>query len=278
MPKFLQKTIWFIILAVLLFWLYSRVVNNKADVDGVSRSSATGRLIERLLGRDSEPEPIVKAEEITIRIPEGWTNEDIAQYLAKTGNWSAADFLAAAKGHEGYLFPDTYRVYASSTPDYIVQKMLDNFAAKVTPDMLADIKKQKKDLADIIIMASLVEKEAAVDNSQSEDRDARIVSGIFWNRLKIGQGLQSDATLSYILKDNNPQHSGADLQINSPYNTYKYRGLPPGPIANPGLTAIRAAIYPLATDYYYFLTTPDKQIYYAKTYDGHLQNKYKYLR
>jgi len=277
MPKFLQKIIWFLVLAVLLFWLYSRVVNTKADVEGTRRSSAAGRLIERLLGRTSQPEPIIKAEEITIRIPEGWTNEDIAQYLAKTGNWSAADFLAAAKGHEGYLFPDTYRVYASSTPDYIVQKMLDNFAAKVTPDMLAEIKKQKKDLADIIIMASLVEKEASIDNSQSEDRDARIVSGIFWNRLKIGQGLQSDATLSYILKDNNPQHSGADLQINSPYNTYKYRGLPPGPIANPGLTAIRAAIYPLATDYYYFLTTPDKQIYYAKTYDGHLQNKYKYL-
>lgn len=92
-------------------------------------------------------------------------------------------------------------------------------------------------------------------------------------------GLQSDATLSYIFDDNKPVHSGEELEVDSLYNTYKYRGLPPGPIANPGLIAIEAAIYPAKTSYYYFLTTLDgSAIYYAKTYDEHLKNKYKYLQ
>jgi UPF0755 protein len=92
-------------------------------------------------------------------------------------------------------------------------------------------------------------------------------------------GLQSDATLSYIFNDSKPTHSGEELEIDSLYNTYKYRDLPPGPICNPGLMAIKAAIYPAETDYYYFLTTRDgKAVYYASSYEGHLQNKYKYLK
>ena len=97
--------------------------------------------------------------------------------------------------------------------------------------------------------------------------------------MKIGQALQSDATLSYLLDDNNPAHSGQDLKIDSPYNSYKYPGLPPTPICNPGIKAIEAAIYPIETDYNYFLTTLDgSAIYYARTYAEHLQNKYKYLK
>jgi len=145
--------------------------------------------------------------------------------------------------------------------------------------MRADIKAQKKTIYDIVTMASIIEKEAPIDYQKDDNHDARIISGIFWGRLKIGQALQSDATLSYILNDNEPSHSGADLKVDSPYNTYKYRGLPPGPICNPGILAIEAAIYPLATDYNYFLTPKGKgTVIYAKDYEEHLKNKYQYLR
>jgi uncharacterized YceG family protein len=250
---------------------------------------------------------ILRAEK-TIKIPEGLTNKDIASYLAKTGPWTSADFLrivGSAQAHisastataspdfvrqydfladrpqgaslEGYLFPDTYRVYASSTVADIAAKMLANFDAKLTPQLRADIKSQGKTIYDILIMASIIEKEAAINYQTKDNHDAKIISGIFWRRLRAGQALQSDATLSYILQDNKAQHSGADLTIDSPYNTYKYQGLPPGPIGNPGLLAIEAAIYPIASQYNYFLTTNEGVVVYAQTYAEHLQNKYKYL-
>jgi UPF0755 protein len=255
------------------------------------------RNIANLFSKKQEPKIVYKAED-TIKILEGWTNQDIADYFAKNGKWSAAAVLNVTdsasstlayskkfsfldqketpKSLEGYLFPDTYRVFASSTIDEVLVKMLDNFDNKLTLQMRSDIKAQGKSISEIVIMASIIEKEAPFygkDNS-----DAKIVSGIFWNRLANKQALQSDATLSFIFKDNKPTHEGNDLNNSSPYNTYKYRGLPPGPICNPGLLALEAAIYPEHSNYNYFLTAPDGNIYYAKTYAEHLQNKYKYLK
>lgn len=260
--------------------------------------------------REATPQIVPKAEE-TITVPEGWTVVDIAEYFERAGKWSREEFLnvvgfprvdyrqdedyPALKdysaqfsfledkpeyyGLEGYLFPDTYRIYASSTVEDVVLKMLANFDLKLTPQMRADIKKQGLTVYQIVTMASLIEKEAPINYQPGGDRDAKIISGIFWDRLKIGQALQSDATLSYILGDTNPQHSGEELDNPSPYNTYEYRGLPPGPICNPGQLAIEAAIYPTYTDYNYFLTPLDKkEVIYARTYEDHLQNKYKYLK
>jgi len=259
----------------------------------------------------SPQEEIIYKPEKTIKILEGWTIQEIAQYLEQEGVGSEDelldligypqtdyrkntnllepkdfslefDFLSDKPnyyGLEGYLFPDTYRIYTDATLEDVIVKMLDNFGKKLTPQMRADIAKQGKTIYQIITMASLIEKEAPINNSDSENRDAKIISGIFWDRLKIGQALQSDATLSYILQDNKPQHSGRELEIDSPYNTYKHPGLPPGPICNPGLVAIEAAIYPIYTDYNYFLTPTDSQaVIYAVTYEQHLQNKYKYLK
>lgn len=268
------------------------------------------RIIEKLSCNEPAPE-IVPAAEDTITILEGWNVQDISRYLEGEGIVSRTDFLNVVGwprvdyrnqkelpalfefkedydfladkpkhyGLEGYIFPDTYRIYASSTVLEIMNKVLSNFDNKLTPQMRDDIKKQGKSIYEIITMASIIEKEAPINYQTRDNRDARIISGIFWNRLDIGQGLQSDATLSYILDDNKPQHSGAELEVDSLYNTYKYRGLPPGPICNPGILAIEAAIYPIETDYYYFLTTLDgSQVYYARNYEGHLQNKYKYLK
>jgi UPF0755 protein len=253
---------------------------------------------------------VPKPEE-TIQILEGWTSRDIGQYFERLGKWQSEEFLEVAGfpqvdyrrnkempplkdlsdrypflkdkpkyyGLEGYLFPDTYRIYASSTVAEVIDKMLSNFDVKLTAKMRADIKTQKRTIYEIVTMASIIEKEAPLDYQKNDNHDARIISGIFWNRLKVGQALQSDATLSYILNDNQPSHSGQDLEVVSPYNTYKYRGLPPGPICNPGILAIEAAIYPLSTDYNYFLTPKGKEtVIYAKTYEEHLQNKYKYLK
>jgi UPF0755 protein len=258
-----------------------------------------------------KPSAVSYRPEETIKVLEGWTLDDIHNYLSSAGKWSSADLesvIGKAKvdyrnldntdfpfdfsqqfsflkdkpkyySLEGFLFPDTYRVYADATVDDVIVKMLENFDEKLTDKMRQDIVSQGKTIYDIIIMASLIEKEAPIDYEDPENRDARIVSDIFWGRLQTNQALQSDATLSYLLKDNNPSHSTNDLEIDSPYNSYKYRGLPPTPICNPGIRAIEAAIYPIKTNYNYFLTSlNDGQIYYAVTYDEHLQNKYKYLK
>ncbi len=296
-------------LVIALFYIrfvYQALVSNNEG----KLPPAIVRLIEKFSKTKPAPAPQLRAEE-TIRVLEGWTTRDIGQYFAAEGKWTEKEFLDESGwpmidyrnnkkkpelrdwsndfpflqdkpeyyGLEGYLYPDTYRIYASSTISEVIEKMLGNFDSKLDDKMRADIKKQGKSIYEIVTMASIIEKEAPLNYATGDNREARIISGIFWNRLEIGQGLQSDATLTYIFGDNNPAHSGKDLEIDSPYNTYKYRGLPPGPIANPGILAIQAAIYPIATDYYYFLTSPgDNNVYYARSYDEHLKNKYKYLK
>ncbi|MDP2736356.1 MAG: endolytic transglycosylase MltG [bacterium] len=236
------------------------------------------------------------SEEKSIRIIEGWNNKDIGAYLEKNNIISAKDFLSLAKaplsqwkfsflkpdflndapkevGLEGYLFPDTYRIFNDTTAEGVINKMLVNFDKKLTPGIREEIKKQNKTIFEIVTMASIIEKEV-----RSTD-DMKIVSGIFWNRIKNGQGLESCATLAYILGVNKPQYSVEDTKIDSPYNTYKYRGLPPGPIANPGFNAINAAVYPENTNYNYFLSDPATgTTIYGRTLDEHNLNKYKYLK
>ena len=238
----------------------------------------------------------VAGREREIKIIEGWNINDIDKYLAenkiataggfaklakaKTGEWkpriAKADFLADAPASatlEGYLFPDTYRVFKDATAADIIAKLLNNFGEKLTAEMKSEIRKQGKTIYEIITMASLLEKEVKTEE------DMKIVSGIFWDRIKNGQPLESCATLAYILGVNKPQYSMEDTKIDSPYNTYQNRGLPPGPIANPGLKAIRAAIYPVFTDYNYFLSDPETgKTIFSKTYAEHTQNKVKYLR
>ncbi len=228
--------------------------------------------------------------EVTATIIEGWNLKEIDNYLA-TNDWDikgklsdlkvkdyseAYSFLKEAPRQgslEGYLFPDTYRLYSSSTSDQLAIKMLNNFQAKISSDMLAEIKKQNRSLRQVIIMASILEKEV------KSEEDMKIVSGIFWRRISGGQPLESCATLAYILGEKKAQYSLADTKIDSPYNTYKNYGLPPGPINNPGLRAITAAIYPTPSNYNYFLSDPETgKTIFSRTYDEHLKNKYKYLK
>lgn len=234
------------------------------------------------------------SKEDTIKIIEGWDIRDIASYFENIGRFQSKEILEVVDAPlsswdrplpdflndapksatlEGYLFPDTYRIFKDSTVAEIASKILKNFDNKLTEEMRAEIKKQDKRVFDIIKMASILEREVRTYD------DMKIVSGIFWDRIKNGQGLQSDATLSYYLRDKNAAHTTDDLKIDTPYNTYKYRGLPPTPICNPGLNAIKAAIYPEYTDYNYFLNRQDTgETIFSKTYEEHIRNKNKYLK
>lgn len=231
-----------------------------------------------------------EAQAMRITFPEGLTAKDMAALLKKN-NFDGDGFLdlvnnipksfsaryafltdPKVSSLEGYLFPDTYFFKKDLTAEQIVKKMLDNFENRIDDALLSEIGNQNKKLSDVIILASIVEKEVPGATAM------KIVAGIFENRLAAGMPLQSDATLSYILNDTIDGHTVEQTKIVSPYNTYTNKDLPPGPIANPGMQAISAVIYPQKTDYTYFLTAgsgTDKKIYYAKTYDEHLANKQK---
>lgn len=230
-------------------------------------------------------------QEVVVLIQEGLTSAEIEEILIskgliKKGRLAEAiqeknlnqnykyDFLAdKTKGAnlEGYLFPDTYKFYKKTTPEEILEKILNNFGKKVGLDMRVEIARQRKTIFEVLTMASIVQEEA---NGAS---DMKIIAGIFENRLEIGKPLEADSTINFITGKKMPQALYSDLEISSPYNTYKNIGLPPGPIDNPGLDAIQAVIWPEKTDYLYFLHTPDGKAIYSKTYEEHLKNKAKYL-
>ena len=230
-------------------------------------------------------------EQNKITIIEGWENTEIAQYLEDKGVSKKNDFLYALKKRsswwddyealwdlpkgvdlEGYLFPDTYLVFKNASIDDILKKMISNLDKKIDAQMRRDIKEQNMNIHKILTLASIIEKEVA----GGEDR--AIVSGIFHKRLKEGMGLQADSTINYITGKSKARSSLDDISLDNPYNTYKYRGLPPGPINNPGLSAIRAAVYPKDSFYYYFLTTPEGAVIYSKNFEEHVAAKKKFLK
>ncbi|MCR4333932.1 MAG: endolytic transglycosylase MltG [Patescibacteria group bacterium] len=207
-----------------------------------------------------------------ITFPEGETVRDYAARIDEAfPTISSADFLLRAQAHEGYLFPDTYLFSPSSDIDAIIKTMRANFDTKIA-SLESDIAASGHSLSDVITLASLVEKEARTIGNR------RIVAGILWNRLKLGMPLQVDAVFGYIFSRDTYSPSFADLKVDSPYNTYTHRGLPPGPIDNPGLESIDAVLHPTKTDYLYYLTGNDNQMHYAVTFAEHRLNQQKYLR
>ncbi len=149
--------------------------------------------------------------------------------------------------------------------------MLKQFEQRVVFDSLPALKAQNRDLYQIIIMASLLEKEVRTFE------DKKLVSGILWKRLKSDMPLQVDATISYITGKKTTKISLEELQIDHPYNTYKYKGLPPGPISNPGLESIKAAFNPEDSPYWFYLSTQEGKTIFSQTYQQHLKAKELYL-
>ncbi len=220
---------------------------------------------------------------------EGWNLRDYGHYLEIQGLFKAAewqglalknfatdfDFLADKPAYatlEGYLFPDTYRFKKNTTAAELARRLLQNFGRKLSPELQAEIKGQGRTIFETITMASLIEAEARTE------KDRRLVSDILWRRFNIGMPLQVDSSVNYVTGVKKPAISSAEQQIDSPYNTYKYAGLPLGPINNPGLSSILAAIYPEKNDEWFFLADKDGQMHYAKNLKEHNENKIKYLK
>ena len=251
----------------------------------IARSASIREVAEMLaLGHEASSERV-------ITIIEGWTIDDIAGYLEREKVVSASDFKDAAArladkapipaladkpgdaSLEGYLFPDTYRVFKGATAEEIITKMLTNFESKLTPALRSQIVNRGLTIFETVVVASILEKEIR------HSGDLPIAADVFYKRLKAGKPLESDATLNYVLPaaERKSRLSATDLKNPSPYNTYRYQGLPPGPIGNPGLKAIEAAISPQTNDYWFFLTKPDGETIFSKTAAEHLRNKQKYL-
>lgn len=206
-----------------------------------------------------------------VRFLEGETSYDLADALeAELPGFDRAAFLAKAEPLEGYLFPDTYQFLYEETPDEILAKLYANFERSIE-EVEAEIRVFDMPLRDVLIMASLLEREGR----NLEER--RKIAGVLWHRIEIGMPLQVDAVFGYIKKTQTYRPSFDDLEIDSPYNTYRYKGLPPGPIANPGLTSILAAVTPAETEALYYLTGRDGVTRFARTFEEHKRNRELYL-
>lgn len=187
-----------------------------------------------------------------ITVPEGWRTSEIVSYLQSMGFSGATPFL-----DEGYYFPETYSVPKTTTISAVLDLMRSHFPKNITHDQL--------------IIASLVEREA------QSDTDRPIVASVIYNRLKAGMALDIDATVQYALGFWKKDLTRDDLKIKSPYNTYLTPGLPPGPICNPGLSAITAAQNPAKTEYYFYISDKTGVMHYAKTLEEHNANIARYL-
>lgn len=239
-----------------------------------------------------------------IRLQEGWTVREMGDYLESQNIVSAEDFMVAAgvnpdnvgqggkkeakipvsyltvsvvddkPGYaslEGYLFPDTYEIPPKTTANTIVMRMLQNADTRITPELREEIKKQGKTIFEILTVASIIEEEVP------KGYDRPMVAGIIYNRLRKGMPLQMDSTVNYFTGMKKRAVSIADTKLENPYNTYRNKGLPPTPIANPGISAIRAALYPARHDYYFFLSKRTGETVFSRTFAEHLMAKNTYL-
>ena len=222
-------------------------------------------------------------KEVKITLIEGWTAGEMGEKLEERGIVKKSDFLLAVDNNwsdefkwlgdvesvRGFLFPDTYRFYLESDGYGVVRKMLKNFETKALPKLKDS--NMKFSLYEVMTLASIVQNEVGNAN------DMKTVAGIFLSRLALDKALESDATVNYATNKSELQPSFSDLATDSPYNTYRAKGLPPTPIGNPGIEAIEAVVDPLESDYLYFLTTKDGETIFSTTFEEHLSNKAMYL-
>lgn len=207
-----------------------------------------------------------------VTIPEGVTVEQIGEIISyKFESFDSEKFVRLATPLEGYLFPDTYYFLPNVKPEHVIEEMNSNFRARVA-ELSEDIEAFGMDFEDIIIMASIVEKEGEYEMEARQK-----IAGVLWRRIEIDMPLQVDAVFPYIIGKNTFELTLEDLGVDNPYNTYKYKGLPPTPIANPGLMAIEATVHPIESNYLFYLADRRGRTHFAETYEQHLYNKRRYL-
>ena len=218
-----------------------------------------------------------------ITIPEGYNLVQIADMMPGAGLGSTRDFLATAKNNvlvreqnipgdsfEGYLFPDTYHFPKGVSPEKIIQTMVRRFQEVFKPAWEDRVQELKMTVHQVVTLASIIEKETGAPSERP------IISSVFHNRLKKNMRLASDPTVIYGIKDFDGNLTRKDLKTLTPYNTYKIKGLPPGPIANPGAEAIEAALFPADTDYLFFVSKRDGTHHFSKTFQEHEKAVRKY--
>lgn len=229
---------------------------------------------------------IAEGESVTVWVtfPEGYTVRQMAETLERHGVVRASEFCGTAENGkrfrvgrwrfpqnlEGYLFPDTYRFAKDASADQVVEIMLRNFVRKVAEPLSSEFKEAEArgmTMAEVITLASLVEREA----KRPEER--ALIAGVLVHRLRVGMPLQCDASVQYALGKHQERLLYRDLEVDSPYNTYQHAGLPPGPICNPGLASIKAALSPAETEFLYYVAKADGSHIFSTTYDQHLRAK-----
>lgn len=209
-------------------------------------------------------------ELVRVFIPEGSDNRQIAKMLTTAlPGFDSQKFLDRAAHLEGRLFPETYFLSPLSSVDQIIDKLHTTYLEKIAP-LAKDIANSGRTEMEIIIMASLIEEEASPTSR-------KMISGILWKRVDDGQRLQVDAVFPYLIGVGTYDLTKKDLSYDSPYNTYRYAGLPPGPITNPGIASIKAAIYPEKSPYWFYLSDRQGRIYYARDFEEHKRNKRLYM-
>jgi len=290
-------------------------VGRRLEQEKLIRSGLLFRLLvsyrrvgSELVAGDYELSPSMRMDEIvdkfrrgevaTVRftVPEGLRGEEIAEIVASNGFASREEFLRtfrqsrfnygfladrpADSALEGYLFPDTYSVSPRLSAEGVIDVMLRNFGAHYSPDMKNRAAAMGLSTYQVVTLASIVEREAVLPAERP------VIAGVLLNRLRDGMPLETDPTVQYAL-GSQPSSRGSDgywkrnlsmkdLEVDSPYNTYRNKGLPPGPIANPGLAAMVAVLNPTVTDYYFFVAKNDGSHAFSKTMDEHLRNVVKY--
>jgi len=264
---------------------------------GVIRSSFGFRVLARVTGKGTGLKPgayelspsmtplavidkIARGEVCArwVTFPEGFTIRQIAERLDAEGLGSALRFWGLAgyggayfrtsfphpaKSLEGYLFPDTYLLSVGAPEDAIIGEMLDCFGRKVATPLAADISRSGMSLHEVVTLASLIEREAKIP------KDRPLISAVLHNRLRRNMRLECDATVLYALGRHKNRVLYKDLDVDSPYNTYLHDGLPPGPVANPGLASIKAALHPASVGYLYYVARPDGSHVFSRTMAEH---------
>jgi UPF0755 protein len=250
---------------------------------------STSEIIHLLTSKDA-----ALAQEVQVQFIEGWRTEQFAEALVDAGVIdSVDDFMAATQDPkwnddfaflhtrpsgvalEGYLFPDTYNFRVKSSPDDVIETLLTTFEARVSPNMVADADRLGMTLHQVITIASIVEREAQLP----EERP--VIASVYYNRIAVGMPLQADPTVQYQIGTAAnwwPELSPDDLQQNGRYNTYLNPDIPPGPICNPSLASIEAALHPAQTDFLFFVAKGDGSHAFARTAEEHQRNVDQYVR
>lgn len=273
-----------------LFTYYVKYKGTGSRLQAGAYQFQTGQSIDELVLAMADGNTVVDASRFTI--PEGWNVEQIADHLAEKGLVDKAKFLAEVnqgsfpeypfvasipvkEGRkyrlEGYLFPETYEIKKGATEREIIAKMLAQFQKEWKPEWDEQLKKLNMTMDEAVTLASIVEREVVVD------KERPVVAGVYYNRMREGWLLQADATVQFVLGKQRDRITYDDLKVESPYNTYLYPGLPPGPIANAGRESLAAVAYPEQHDYFFYVTKKDgtSEHYFSRTLQEHEANDRK---